>query len=42
LPPPDSDWPIPDQVKWLQTAASIFGLIYEAEGKLKIVPEASD
>jgi hypothetical protein len=28
LPPPDSDWPIEQQRKWLQAAASIFDLIY--------------
>jgi hypothetical protein len=34
---PKPEWPIAEQVKWLQTAASIFGLIYEAtDGRVKI------
>lgn len=37
LPKPESDWPIAAQAKWLQTAASIFGLIYKAEdGSIKV------
>lgn len=29
LPPPDSEWPIEGRLKWLQTAAHIFDLIYK-------------
>jgi hypothetical protein len=32
LPKPESEWPGAERVKWLQTAASIFGLIYMDEG----------
>ncbi|KAB2910262.1 MAG: hypothetical protein F9K29_25225 [Hyphomicrobiaceae bacterium] len=39
LPPPDTDWPVADQARWLQTAASIFGLIYKSDGKIKIEVE---
>jgi hypothetical protein len=39
---PKPDWPIAEQVKWLQTAASIFSLIYEAkDGRVKIEHESS-
>jgi hypothetical protein len=31
LPEPSTAWPIHDQVKWLETAASIFSLIYEGD-----------
>lgn len=36
LPPPKEDWPIADRAKWLETAASIFGLIYKGTGTIKI------
>jgi len=29
LPKPNSTWSLDDRARWLQTAASIFGLIYE-------------
>jgi len=32
LPQPETDWPIAGRVKWLQTAANIFGLIYTDTG----------
>src|SRR3974390_3012147 len=32
LPPADTDWPATDRVKWLQTAANIFDLIYKGDG----------
>lgn len=32
LPGPESDWPSAARVKWLQTAANIFDLIYQGEG----------
>lgn len=32
LPIPDTDWSMQDRVKWLQTAANIFDLIYKGEG----------
>jgi hypothetical protein len=41
LPKPGEEWIIAEQVKWLQTAASIFGLIYQAkDGKIKIEAES--
>ncbi len=36
LPPPESEWSVVDRAKWLQTAASIFGLIYKGEGSIKV------
>lgn len=36
LPKPDTPWSIQDQAKWLRTAASIFGLIYPADGSITI------
>jgi hypothetical protein len=36
LPAPETEWAIPERVKWLQTAASIFGLIYKGEGSIKV------
>lgn len=36
LPPPETAWPVTAQAKWLQTAASIFGLIYQADGQIDI------
>jgi hypothetical protein len=32
LPAPDEDWPAKDRLKWLQTAANIFELVYKGEG----------
>ncbi len=32
LPKPETDWPTGGRVKWLQTAANIFDLIYTGEG----------
>jgi hypothetical protein len=31
LPEPESDWPAAARVKWLQTAANIFDLIYKGD-----------
>lgn len=37
LPDPEEPWSIADQAKWLQTAASIFGLIYKGgEGAITV------
>ena len=38
LPDPDSEteWPLEKRVKWLQTAANIFDLIYKGEGGIKV------
>ncbi len=36
LPEPDSEWPIPERAKWLQTAANIFDLMYEGEGGIDV------
>ena len=38
LPPADSDWSLENRVKWLQTAANIFDLIYKGGGGIKIEP----
>jgi hypothetical protein len=32
LPPPEADWPVAGRVKWLQTAANIFDLLYKGDG----------
>jgi hypothetical protein len=39
LPEPQSEWPTPERVKWLETAASIFGLIYKGEGIIKVTAD---
>jgi hypothetical protein len=36
LPKPEEDWPAAGRVKWLQTAANIFDLIYKGDGGIKI------
>jgi hypothetical protein len=36
LPEPEDDWPTVARVKWLQTAANIFDLIYKGDGGIKI------
>lgn len=36
LPDPDKQWPIADQIRWLQTAAHIFGLMYESQGEIEV------
>jgi hypothetical protein len=33
LPKPETEWDTADQGRWLQTAASIFGLIYKGDGR---------
>jgi hypothetical protein len=40
LPDPDTEkqWPLEKRIKWLQTAANIFDLIYEGEGGIKVEP----
>jgi hypothetical protein len=40
LPDPDSDeeWPLDKRVKWLQTAANLFDLIYKGEGGIEVHP----
>jgi hypothetical protein len=32
LPRPETDWPDTDRMKWLQTAANIFDLVYKGDG----------
>ena len=32
LPEPETEWKTADRVKWLQTAANIFDLIYKGDG----------
>lgn len=39
LPKPDTEWKVADQAKWLQTAASIFGLIYQSDGYVEVTPK---
>jgi hypothetical protein len=36
LPAPDEDWPAKDRLKWLQTAANIFDLVYKGEGGIVV------
>jgi hypothetical protein len=36
LPEPDADWPAKDRLKWLQTAANIFDLVYKGEGGISV------
>ncbi len=37
LPELGSEWTIAERVKWLQTASSIFGLIYKGAGDVNII-----
>lgn len=41
LPEPGTEWTAADQAKWLQTAASIFGLIYPSSGKITVTSEGN-
>lgn len=36
LPEPDSDWSAKDRLKWLQTAANIFDLVYQGDGGIVV------
>ena len=36
LPEPEADWPAPARLKWLQTAANIFDLLYKGEGGITV------
>jgi hypothetical protein len=36
LPEPEADWPAAARLKWLQTAANNFGLIYKGEGGIVV------
>jgi hypothetical protein len=36
VPEPESDWPAAARVKWLQTAANIFDLIYKGDGGITV------
>jgi hypothetical protein len=40
LPDPETqkDWSLAQRVKWLQTAANIFDLIYEGDGGIDVRP----
>lgn len=42
LPEPDTPWALADQVKWLQTAAHMFGLLYQSDGRIKIEVEKAE
>lgn len=37
LPTPETDWPITQRMKWLQTAAGIFGLIYTGDEGTEVI-----
>lgn len=40
LPKPETEWPAAERAKWLQTAASIFGLIYKGGGSVKVTVDS--
>jgi len=44
LPDPETEknWPLAQRVKWLQTAANIFDLIYEGEGGIVVRAATAD
>lgn len=43
IPEPETDWSADARAKWLQTAASIFGLIYKGDGEITVsVKPAAD
>jgi hypothetical protein len=42
LPPPESDWAEADRLKWLQTAANIFDLVYKDCGGFSISPARAE
>lgn len=42
LPEPDSDWSAKDRLKWLQTAANIFDLVYKGEGGIVVSAARAD
>jgi hypothetical protein len=43
LPNPETepDWPVDQRAKWLQTAASIFGLIYKGNGEITVTKKTT-
>lgn len=42
LPEPDTDWSSKDRLKWLQTAANIFDLVYKGEGGIVVSAARAD
>lgn len=42
LPKPEAEWSIADRVKWLQTAAHIFGLMYSAKDQGEVEVKIKD
>lgn len=40
IPEPNTDWSVAARAKWLETAASIFGLLYQGDGRIKVEVEA--
>lgn len=36
LPEPETEWPVQDRARWLQTAANIFSLMYKGDGEVDI------
>lgn len=36
LPTPETDWPAAARIKWLQTAANIFDLMYKGDGGIEV------
>lgn len=41
LPKPESDWPVEQRVRWLQTASGIFDLIYKGNSGAAITIDVS-
>lgn len=36
LPEPEADWPATARLKWLQTAANVFDLLYKGDGGIVV------
>jgi hypothetical protein len=42
LPEPEADWPATARLKWLQTAANVFDLLYKGEGGIVVSMARAD
>lgn len=42
LPEPEADWPASARLKWLQTAANVFDLLYKGEGGIVVSMARAD
>jgi len=42
MPPPEADWPATGRLKWLQTAANIFDLLYKGDGGVTVALARAD